>query len=106
MQRYLFVATALVLGAGIAAISSPSRAQPYYGGGMMGGYGAYYGMGPGMMGGYGGGYYGMGPGMEYGYGPHGQRYYGRGGQAYRGQRLCWHRTGADRNSGYYGACPK
>jgi len=92
MQRYLFVAAALVLGVGLAAISSPSRAQPYYGGGMMGGYG--------------GGYYGMGPGMMYGYGPHGQRYYGRRGQAYRGQRLCWHPTGANRNSGYYSACPQ
>jgi len=40
---------------------------PYYGmgPGMMGGYGGY-GMGPGMMGGYGG--YGMGPGMMGGYG--------------------------------------
>ena len=94
-------------------ISVPSQAQQYYGPGMMGGgYGGGYMMGPGyggsgyMMGpGYGGGYgpgYGMGPGMMYGYGPDGRSY--RGGDAYRGKRLCWHQTDADKNTGYYGPC--
>jgi hypothetical protein len=52
-----------------------------------------------MMGpGYGGGY---GPGMMYGYGPNGRSY--RGGDAYRGKRLCWHQTGSG-NTGYYEPC--
>ena len=106
----------LAIAAAALSISAPSHAQPYYGPGMMGGYGGGYGggymMGPGyggggyMMGpGYGGGYgpgNGMGPGMMYGYGPNGQPY--RGGQAYRGKRLCWHQTDAAKNTGYYGAC--
>lgn len=102
----LFAIAAAMLG-----ISVPSQAQQYYGPGMMGGYGGGYGpgymMGPGyggghMMGpGYGGGY-GHGPGMMYGYGPYGRPY--RGGQAYRGKRLCWHQTGSDRNTGYYAPC--
>jgi hypothetical protein len=66
-------------------------------------------MGPGMMYGYDGGY-GNGPGMMYGYGPNGERYYGRHGngrrsEAYRGKRLCWHQTGQNQSSGYYGKCP-
>jgi hypothetical protein len=99
-----------MIAAVIATVPSLSQAQPYYGGGMMGGYGGYgmmgggYGYGPGMMNGYGGD--GYGPGMMYGYGPNGERYYSRGGQHYRGKQLCWHQTGADQNSGYYGACPK
>ncbi len=58
----------------------------------MGGYGGYA-MGPGMM-----GEYGYGPGMMHGYGPHGERYYNRHVQPYRGQHLCWHQAG------YYGSC--
>ena len=76
-----------ILAAGLALIAAGSiQAQPYYGPGMMRGYGQGYGMmgggyGPGMMmgPGYGGGYgpgmmgmmgYGMmGPGMMGGYGP-------------------------------------
>ena len=102
MRKILLLAiAAATLGASI-----PSQAQPYYGPGMMGpGYGGGYMMGPGygggyMMGpGYGGGY---GPGMMYGYGPSGRGY--RGGQAYRGKRLCWHQTGSDQDSGYYAPC--
>jgi hypothetical protein len=79
---------------------------------MMGGYGygGGYAMGPGMMDGYGrgpGAIYGYdggyGAGMMYGYGQNGQRSHGRH-HTYRGKRLCWHRTGQSRNSGYYGAC--
>jgi hypothetical protein len=102
----------LAIAAAALGITAPSRAQPYYGPGMMGGYGGG-GYGPGyMMGpGYGGGYmmgpgygggYGHGPGMMYGYGPDGRSY--RGGQAYRGKRLCWHQTDADKNTGYYAPC--
>ena len=40
--------------------------------------------------------------MMYGYGPDGRSY--RGGQAYRGKRLCWHQTDADKNTGYYAPC--
>ncbi len=97
----------LAIAAATLGASVPSQAQPYYGPGM-GGYGGGYMMGPGyggggyMMGpGYGGGY-GYGPGMMYGYGPEGRSY--RGGQAYRGKRLCWHQTDADKNTGYYGPC--
>lgn len=65
-----------IFAAGLALIAAGSvHAQPYYGPGMMGGYGPGYGMmgggyGPGYMmgGGYGPGY-GMGPGMMGGYGP-------------------------------------
>lgn len=109
MRKYFILAATLAFGTAVVVASAPSKAQPY-GPGMMGGYGGYggYGMmgggyGPGyMMGGYGGN--GYGPGMMYGYGPNGERYYGRGGQSYRGQRLCWHQTGADRGQGYYAAC--
>jgi hypothetical protein len=107
MRKYLILAAALAIAAA-AAVKVPAQAQSYYGPGMMGGgYGPGYGMmngyGPGtMMGpGYGGGN-GYGPGMMYGYGPDG-RGYDRG-QAYRGKRLCWHQTGAERNQGYYEAC--
>lgn len=79
----------LVAGLGLAVAGSV-QAQPYYGPGMMGGYGPGWGMGPGMMRGYGPGYM-MGPGMMgyggygpgammgpgYGYGP-GMMGYGRG----------------------------
>ena len=70
-----------ILAAGLAVIIAGSaQAQPYYGPGMMGGYGQgygmmgggygpRYGMGPGMMGGYGPGYGMMGPGVMGGYGP-------------------------------------
>ena len=116
MRKYLILAAAVAaIGAVALAVESPSQAQPYYGPGMMGGYGGGYGPGYGMMGGYGGGYghgymmgpgYGQGdgygPGMMYGYGPDGRSY--RGGQAYRGKRLCWHQTDAGRNTGYYERC--
>ena len=105
MRKILLLAVA----AATLGFSMPSQAQPYYGPGMMGGYGGGYGpgymMGPGygggyMMGpGYGGGY---GPGMMYGYRPDGRGY--RRGQAYRGKRLCWHETDADKNTGYYEPC--
>ncbi len=66
-----------ILAAGLVLIAAGSaQAQPYYGPGMMGGYGPGYG----MMGGYGPGW-GMGPGMGYGggYGPMMQGYgYGPG----------------------------
>jgi hypothetical protein len=114
MRKHLVLAAASALG--LAAIGAPAQAQ------MMGGYGGGYGPGYGMMGGNGGGYYGhgpgmmygdgggygMGPGMMYGYGPQGQPYYGgrgQGRQVYRGKRLCWHQTGDDRDTGYYGKCP-
>jgi hypothetical protein len=111
MRKYLVLAAAAAVCLGIAAVNAPSQAQPYYGPGMMGGYGGGYGPGYGMMGGYGHGYMmgpgygqgdGYGPGMMYGYGQDGRSY--RGGQAYRGKRLCWHQTGADRNTGYYEPC--
>lgn len=64
-----------ILAAGLALIAATAiHAQPYYGPGMMGGYGPGYGMmggygpGPMMGGGYGPGW-GMGPGMMGGYGP-------------------------------------
>lgn len=63
-MKRMFLASALVLAAGIAV------AQPgpdFRGPGMMGGFGPGYGAGPGMMGGWGHGY-GMGPGMMGGYG--------------------------------------
>jgi len=107
MRKIILVSLA-VAGIGMAVIAAPSIGQAQ----MMGGYGPGYGMmggysggyGPGhMMGpGYGGGY---GPGMMYGYGPNGERYYGRRGQAYRGKRLCWHQTDAQKNEGYYEPCP-
>jgi hypothetical protein len=109
MRKYLILAAAFTLGVGVAAVNVPSQAQPY-GPGMMygygGGYGPGYGMGYGMMGGYGPGYGGYGPGMMYGYGGGYGPGYGPRGQTYRGQRLCWHQTGADQNTGYYGACSK
>lgn len=103
----------LAITVAMLGISGPSRAQPYYGPGMMGGYGGPYGpgymmgsgqgggymMGPGYGPGYGGGY---GPGMMYGYGPDGGRY--GSGEAYRGKKLCWHETSSDRNTGYYEPC--
>jgi hypothetical protein len=101
MRKLLFAAT--IAAAAIAASFGIVQAQPY-GPGMMGGYGGGYGPGYMMGPGYGSGY-GMGPGMMYGYGPNGERYYGRQGQAYRGKRLCWHQTDAQRNEGYYEACP-
>lgn len=65
----------LVAGLALAA-SGAVQAQPYYGPGMMGGYGpgqgmmgGGYGPGPGMMGGYGPGWGLMGPGYGGGYGP-------------------------------------
>jgi hypothetical protein len=99
MRRYLIAAAALAIAT--AAANVPSQAQPYYGSGMMGGYGGGYGMGPGMMYGYGDGY---GPGMRYDYDRDGRPYYGRRGEAYRGKRRCWHQTGPDRDQGYYGSC--
>lgn len=84
MRKYLVPAAALAIGVGLAAVSVPSRAQPYgpgygMGYGMMGGYGpGMMGPGYGMMGpggGYGHGWMmrgwrgGYGPGMMYGYGP-------------------------------------
>ena len=115
MRKYLVPA---VIALGLATVGLPAQAQMMggYGGGgygMMGGYGGGYGMGggsghgPGMTNGYGGGY-GMGPGMMYGYGANGEPYDGRRGQGnhvYRGKQLCWHQTGDDQNSGYYGKCP-
>lgn len=101
----------LAIAAATLGISAPSQAQPYYGPGMMGGYGGGNGPGYGMMGGgYGPGYMmgpgygdeGYGPGMMYGYGPYGRSY--RGGQAYRGKRLCWNQTNSDNNTGYYAPC--
>ena len=86
-----------IFAAGLALIAAGAvQAQPYYGPGMMGGYGPGYGMmgggygpgymmGPGMMG-YGGGYGPgamMGPG--YGYGP-GMMGPGYGGGYYGAQR--------------------
>jgi hypothetical protein len=113
MRKHFYLAAAIALGVSLAAISVPSQAQMMggYGGyGMMGGYGGNgggYGSGYMMGPGYGGNY---GPGMMYGYGPDGQRYYGghsnsRRGEAYRGKRLCWHQTGSDQSTGYYGKCP-
>jgi hypothetical protein len=109
MRKNLIPAAAIALSAGLAAITLPAQAQ------MMGGYGGGYGpgymMGPGYGGGYGPGYmmgpgygggYGYGPGMMYGYGPYGRSY--RGDQAYRGKRLCWYQTDAERNTGYYEPC--
>lgn len=104
----------LVSAAALLSISAPVQAQPYSGSGMMGGYGSGYGPGF-MMGlGYGGGSMmgpgygvGYGPGMMYGYGPDGRSYQGGpagGGQPYRGKKLCWHETNADRNTGYYEHC--
>ncbi|MBI1201920.1 MAG: hypothetical protein GC182_05345 [Rhodopseudomonas sp.] len=100
-KTFLIAIAALTLGNSVS-----SQAQTYYGPGM-GGYGGGYMMGPGYGGGYmmGPGYgdgYGHGPGMMYGYGPDGRSY--RGGQAYRGKRLCWHETDADKNTGYYEPC--
>lgn len=99
----------LAIAAATLGINTPSQAQSYYGPGMMGGYGGGYGpgymMGPGYGGGtamgpgYGGGY---GPSMMYGYGPDGRSY--RGGENYRGKRLCWQQSGADKDSGYYAPC--
>ena len=110
MHKMLLMSAAAASIAAAPAVNAPAQAQPYYGPGMMGGYGPGYMMGPGMMGGYGpgpgmmgpgygGGY---GPGMMYGYGPDGRSY--RGGEAYRGQRLCWRQAGADKNAGYYAPC--
>lgn len=93
MRRYLIAAAALAIA--VVAVNIPAQAQPYYGPGMMGGYG----MSPSMM--YGDGY---GPGMRYYYERDGQRYHGYSGDAYRGKRLCWHQTGPDRDQGYYGSC--
>jgi hypothetical protein len=111
MRTYLVVAAGAAIAAAALAVNAPTQAQPYYGQGMMGGYGGGYG----MMGGYGGGdghgYMmgpgygqgdGYGPGMMYGYGSDRRSY--RGGQAYRGKRLCWHQTDAGRNTGYYEPC--
>jgi hypothetical protein len=95
MRRYLIAAAALAIA--VVAVNVPAQAQPYYGPGMMGGYG----MSPSMMYGYGDGY---GPGMRYYYERDGQRYHGHSGDAYRGKRLCWHQTGPDRDQGYYGSC--
>jgi hypothetical protein len=108
MRQSLFLAAAFIaMAAAIAAIPSSAQAQPYYGG-MMGGYGSYgmmggypsddgHATGPGMM-----GEYGYDRGMMYGYGPH--RYFNRHG--YRGQHLCWHRTGFGPGAGFYGSCPR
>lgn len=61
--RYALLASAFAL-----AVAGSAQAQPYYGPGMMGGYGGYD--GPGMMGdGYSPGWGAMGPGMVGGYGP-------------------------------------
>jgi hypothetical protein len=104
MRTIHVLAAAAAITAAALAFNAPSQAQ------MMGGYGGGYGPGYGR-GGYGGGYmmgpgygggYGMGPGIMYGYGPYGRSY--RGGQAYRGKRLCWHSTGG--NTGYYASCRK
>lgn len=106
MRKFL-VSTAALAGliAATAVIGTAAKAQPYYGPGMMGGYGGGYGPGYDHMGGYGPGYghmggYGpgtmMGPG--YGYGPRG---YGNG-EGYRGKRLCWRETEA--GGGYYAPC--
>lgn len=71
--RYTLLASGFVL-----AIAGSAQAQPYFGPGMMGGYGGYGGPGmmgggyggPGMMGGgYGPGWGMTGPGMMGGYGP-------------------------------------
>lgn len=66
MRKLLLLAVA----AATLGIGMPSQAQPYYGPGMMGGYGGGYGPGPMMGPGYGGGYM-MGPGYGggNGYGP-------------------------------------
>ena len=73
-----------IFATGLALVAAGSvQAQPYYGPGMMGGYGPGYGM---MGGGYGPGYgpgYGMGPGMMGGYGP-GYGMMGPGMMGYRG----------------------
>jgi hypothetical protein len=87
MRKYLVLAAAAAVCLGIAAVNAPLQAR--------------YGPGYGMMGGYGQGD-GYGPGMMYGYGQDGRSY--RSGQAYRGKRLCWRQTGADRNTGYYEPC--
>jgi hypothetical protein len=107
MRKFLKV-TAMLAGllAATAVIGTAAKAQPYYGGGMMGGYGGY---GYGMMGGYGpgyghmGGYYGSGYMMGPGYYGGGERGY-RAGDRYRGKRLCWHPTDADGDEGYYAPC--
>ena len=102
---FLLAVAAATIGFGVPALAHGPGGYGGYGGGyMMGpgyGYGHGYMMGPGYGGGYGPGY-GMGPGMMYGYGPYGRGY--RGGQAYRGKRLCWHQTNADSNAGYYAPC--
>ena len=91
MRRFL-VTTAVFAGviAATLAIGSAVRAQPYYGPGMMGGYGPGYG----HMGGYGPGYM-AGPGYGRGYGNN---------ERYRGRRLCWHPTDSDGDEGYYAPC--
>ena len=110
MRKFLKV-TATLAGvlAAVAVVGTTVKAQPYYGGGMMGGYGGGYGPGYGMMGGYGPGYghmggygggYMMGPG--YGYGRGGYRYGNN--EHYRGKRLCWHATDSDGDQGYYAPC--
>lgn len=99
------------------ALCSSVPSQAHEPGETGGGYGPGWGMGPGMMGGqggygpgsmmglgYGGGY---GPGMMYGQGPDGRTYRGPrsdGGQVYRGKKLCWHGTNADRGTGFYEPC--
>ncbi len=109
MRKFLMITAAFAaIGAAVAFIGTAAQAQPY-GPGMMGGYGGY---GYGMMGGYGPGDgpgYMMGPGYGPGYmmGPGYGRGYGRGyrrGNAYRGRRLCWNETDADRGTGYYAPC--
>jgi hypothetical protein len=106
MRKFL-ITTAAFAGvlAATAVIGTAAKAQPYYGPGMMGGYGGGYGPGYGMMGGdgYGPGYghmggYGPGYMMGPGYGPRGY------GDRYRGKRLCWHSTGSDGDDGYYAPC--
>ena len=110
MRKFLIVTAALAgVLAATAAIGTAAKAQPYYGPGMMGGYGPG-GYGYGMMGpGYGGGY-GPGYGQRGDYGPgymmgpgYGDGRYQRG-NGYRGERMCWHETDSDKGTGYYAPC--
>jgi hypothetical protein len=70
MRKSFVLAAAAAIGAAMFAGEIPALAQPYYGPGMMGGYGGGYGPGYGMMRpGYGPGYGATGPGYGGGYGP-------------------------------------
>ena len=90
MRRFLIVTAAFAgVLAATAAMGTAAKAQPYYGPGMMGGYGPGYG----RRDGYGPGYM-IGPG-------YGQRGYGN---RYRGKRLCWNETDSDKGTGYYAPC--